>query len=79
MTNDYVTWSSSNETIAIVDQTGKVTGISKGSVLIFLTANNDETISATLHLTVNEQQAVMEINSEAGSMPLNYLIMICIQ
>ena len=38
--NKTVTWSSSNDAVATVDVTGKVTGISKGTAIIKSTANN---------------------------------------
>jgi pullulanase len=46
-----VTWKSSNEKIAIVDGTGKVSGIIPGSVKITATAGE---VSATIDLTVKE-------------------------
>ncbi len=47
-----VTWSSSDETIATVDASGKVTGIAPGTVTITATSNADPSIKAECSFTV---------------------------
>ena len=49
--NKTVTWSSSNESIAIVDATGKVTGISKGTAIIKVTTNNGKKANCVVLVT----------------------------
>ena len=49
-----VTWTSADETIATVDQSGKVTGISEGTVVITVTSNENPAISSTCTITVVE-------------------------
>ncbi len=48
-TTDEIIWSSEDESVATVDQTGKVTAVNKGTVLITVTAGN---VSATCEITV---------------------------
>ena len=50
-----VTWSSSDETKATVDATGKVTGVAAGSVVITATAK--EGVAGTFNLTVKAAEA----------------------
>ncbi len=50
--NEGVVWSSADETIATVDQNGKVTGIAVGSTTITATSVYDETIFGTCQVTV---------------------------
>ena len=47
-----VTWTSSNESVATVDQTGKVTAVSKGTVTIKATANDGGGKSASCNVKV---------------------------
>lgn len=47
-----VTWSSDNEAIATVDQTGKVTGVAAGKVKIFATSTVDDTVKGELEIEV---------------------------
>lgn len=47
-----VTWSSSNEAIATVDQNGKVSGVTPGIVKIYATSTVDETIKGELEIEV---------------------------
>ena len=51
-----LTWSSSNESIAIVDQNGKVTAKSAGSVKITVKTNNN--INATCNVTVKANEPI---------------------
>ncbi len=50
-------WSSSNKSIATVDETGKVTGFSGGDVTITATLKNDPNIKYTCSVTVNAMPA----------------------
>ena len=47
-------WSSSDESVATVDQKGTVTGVAAGEADITVTANNDPTITSTCHITVED-------------------------
>ena len=49
-----VTWSSSDESIATVDNTGKVTAVAIGTATITAALNEDPTKSATCEVTVTE-------------------------
>lgn len=51
--NTAVTWSSSDETIAKVDSTGKVTAVKAGNATITATANSDTNIKASCTVTVS--------------------------
>lgn len=62
-TFDDVTWSTSDEYIAAVDQNGLVTGIEAGVVTIRVTSNQDETIYAETTITVYLHKAE-SINAE---------------
>lgn len=50
-TSNTITWSSSNDTIASVDQDGNVTGVSAGTATIY--AKTDNGLSASCAVTVN--------------------------
>lgn len=52
-----VTWSSSNEAVAIVDQNGVVTAVAAGDAIITATANDGSGVSATCNVTVAEEQS----------------------
>ena len=49
-----VTWSSSNPSVATVDNTGKVTAIAPGTATITATANDGSGVSASCEVTVQE-------------------------
>ncbi|UXX79141.1 Ig-like domain-containing protein [Reichenbachiella carrageenanivorans] len=51
-TNKAVTWTSSDDDIATVDQTGLVTGVSSGEVTITATSDEDNTLKGTSTVTV---------------------------
>lgn len=48
-----ITWTSSNEKIATVDENGLVTTKSEGTVVITATSNYDSTISSTCHIIIS--------------------------
>lgn len=52
-----VTWSSSNEAVAIVDENGVVTAVAAGDAIITATANDGSEVSATCNVTVAEEQS----------------------
>ncbi len=52
-----VTWSSSNEAVATVDQNGVVTAVAAGDAIITATANDGSGVSATCNVTVAEEQS----------------------
>ena len=49
-----VTWSTSDSNIALVDQTGKVTGKGVGTVTITVTANDGSGVSASCEITITD-------------------------
>lgn len=53
-----VSWSSSNEKVAIVDNAGKVTGLNKGTAKITATANDGSGIKASVTIKVEEYALV---------------------
>lgn len=56
--NSAVTWSSSDDTKATVDQTGKVTGVAAGEVTITATSKVDANVKATKVITVKEAEVL---------------------
>ena len=65
-----LTWHSSNESIATVDEDGKITAISKGSVTITATSKGTHSLSATATVSVVEPFTSIEVvypNSESPS------------
>ena len=63
-TNQDVTWSSSDDTIATVDTNGKVTAVKEGTATITATATDGSNISATC--TVKVTQATYNISVEGS-------------
>ena len=59
--NTEVTWISSDNTVATVDATGKVTGVKAGSATITAKSKADETKTATCAVTVKEATATSGI------------------
>ena len=65
-TNKGVTWSSSNEAVATVDQTGKVKAVKAGSAAITVTTK-DGNFSASCDITVQNKPSEGESSSGGGS------------
>ena len=55
-TNPAVTWSSSDESVATVDETGKITAVATGNATITVTSNSDADVNATYDVTVEEKK-----------------------
>lgn len=55
-TNPAVTWSSSDESVATVDETGKITAVATGNATITATSNSDADVNATYDVTVEERK-----------------------
>ena len=67
-TNPAVTWSSSDESVATVDETGKVTAVAAGNATITATSEDDISVSADYELTVQKKKAATTTkNSYSGS------------
>lgn len=67
-TNPAVTWSSSDESVATVDETGKVTAVAAGNATITATSEDDSSVSADYELTVQQKKAATTTkNSYSGS------------
>lgn len=60
-TDHSVTWSSSDETVATVDDAGKVKAIAAGSAIITATANDGSGVTATCKLTVKKDNTDIDI------------------
>ena len=56
-TNPAVTWSSSDESVATVDETGKITAVAVGNATITATSEDDSSVSANYELTVQQKKA----------------------
>lgn len=56
-TNSAVTWSSSDESVATVDETGKITAVATGNATITATSEDDSSVSANYELTVQQKKA----------------------
>lgn len=63
--NKELTWNSSNENIAVVDENGVVTGVSMGSVTITATAKDGTGISATCIVKVEDYISFADPNVES--------------
>ncbi|WKX74844.1 Ig-like domain-containing protein [Zobellia laminariae] len=57
--NQTVGWSSSDETVATVDATGLVTGISQGNVIITASANDSNEVVGTASITVGSEDIAL--------------------
>ena len=68
-TNSAVTWSSSDESVATVDETGKVTAVAAGNATITATSEDDISVSADYELTVQQKKAAATTtkNNYSGS------------
>lgn len=67
-TNPAVTWSSSDESVATVDETGKVTAVATGNATITATSEDDNSVSADYELTVQQKKAATTTkNNYSGS------------
>lgn len=55
-TDTTVTWSSSDESVATVDETGKITAVATGNATITATSNSDADVNATYDVTVEEKK-----------------------
>lgn len=67
-TNPAVTWSSSDESVATVDETGKVTAVAAGNATITATSEDDNSVSANYELTVQQKKAATTTkNNYSGS------------
>ena len=49
---DDLTWSSADESVATVDETGTITGVSKGSTQVTVSAKDRDEVCATIPVTV---------------------------
>ena len=68
-TNPAVTWSSSDESVATVDETGKITAVATGNATITATSEDDSSVRANYELTVQQKKAAATTtkNSYSGS------------
>lgn len=67
-TNPAVTWSSSDESAATVDETGKITAVAVGNATITATSEDDSSVSADYELTVQQKKAATTTkNNYSGS------------
>ena len=62
-TNPAVTWSSSDESVATVDETGKVTAVAVGNATITATSEDESSVSADYELTVQQKKAATTTKS----------------
>lgn len=65
-----ILWDSTDETIAVVNETGKITGIAEGECMITATARADETVTSEISVRVtkakNNENQVPNGNSGSG-------------
>ena len=69
-TNHTITWSSSDESIAIIDANGTIKALAEGSAIITATANDGSGLVATCHLTVEKTDT--DIHAVMGTTPSVY-------
>lgn len=62
-----VTWSSDDESIATVSQSGEVTGITAGSTIIFAISNADGTVVGRKSITVTVLPSSVSINTPSST------------
>ena len=65
-TNQIVSWSSDNESVATVSNTGLITAIDKGTVNITVTTE-DGNFTATCNVTVTSKTGISELTTETGA------------
>lgn len=80
-TDHTVTWSSSNESVATVDEKGMVKALAKGSATITAKANDGSNLEATCKVTVEYPAgiitlgaATVDIQSKGGSITISGLV-----
>ena len=68
-TNPAVTWSSSDESVATVDETGKITAVATGNATITAISEDNSSVSANYELTVQQKKAAATTtkNNYSGS------------
>ncbi len=69
--NDAVTYASSDEDVATVDETGKITALSEGYVIITVTLVSDNTVKATLSLLVKD--TILDTNFGFGNIDYSHI------
>ena len=69
-----LTWESDNSAIAIVDQNGKVTGISAGTATITVKANDGSNVSASCKVTVNSVTPTITLSQTEATLPVNEIM-----
>ena len=65
-TDTTVTWSSSDESVATVDETGKITAVATGNATITATSNSDADVNATYDVTVEEKKTPTYTSSKTN-------------
>lgn len=65
-TDTAVNWTSSDESVATVDQTGKVTAVAAGNATITATSESDGDVSADCELTVNKAATKSNKTTSSG-------------
>ena len=66
--NDYVSWSSSNTSVATVDQSGNVKAVDKGSCTITCSSNDGSGVKATCSVTVVQKVTGITLSPTSLSM-----------
>lgn len=64
-----ITWSSSNTSVAVVDEEGTVTGLSKGEVVITATSYSNPEIKGSISVTVTRNDFVTTWNTQTITIP----------